>query len=189
MLKILLPTDGSEQSLQAVHHALRLVGAGLKARFVVANVQETATLYEMVVAHDPAVLEKVNEEAGLDLMRPAMALMEAAGLAVVQEVATGDPAQMLVLSRDPSAFSGEHLFAVTADVPGEEMTTLSGDFLTKTFEGPYSQVRNWHSLMQSAAREVGREPGQVWFYYTTCPNCAKAYGRNPVVGVVELIAR
>jgi hypothetical protein len=100
-----------------------------------------------------------------------------------------DPAQMLVLSRDPSAFSGEHLFAVTADVPDEEMTTLSGDFLTKTFEGPYSQVRNWHNLMQSAAREVGSEPGQVWFYYTTCPACAKAYGRNPVVGVVELIAR
>ena len=30
-----------------------LVEAGLKARFLVANVQESATLYEMVVAHDP----------------------------------------------------------------------------------------------------------------------------------------
>jgi hypothetical protein len=100
-----------------------------------------------------------------------------------------DLAQMLVLSRDPSAFTGEHLFAVTADVPEEEMTTLTGDFLTKTFEGPYSQVRNWHSTMQSAAREAGYEPGEVWFFYTTCPNCAKAYGRNPVVGVVALTAR
>jgi nucleotide-binding universal stress UspA family protein len=95
MLKILLPTDGSEQSLQAVHHALRLVGAGLKARFVVANVQETATLYEMVVAHDPQVLQKVSEGAARDLMRPAVALLSAAGLQVEQDVSTGDPAQML----------------------------------------------------------------------------------------------
>jgi nucleotide-binding universal stress UspA family protein len=96
MLNILIPVDGSSHALLAVHHALRLVQAGLRARFVVANVQETATLYEMVVAHDPVVLEQVNEEAGLDLMRPALALMAAAGQTVVQEVATGDPANTLI---------------------------------------------------------------------------------------------
>ena len=97
-----------------------------------------------------------------------------------------DPAQMLVMSRDPSAFSGEHLFAVTKDVPDEEMTTLSGDFLTRTFEGPFSEVRQWHGGMQAEARDQGRAPGEVWFFYTTCPTCAKAYGKNPVVGLVEL---
>lgn len=96
MLTILIPVDGSAHALFAVHHAVRLVHAGLKARFVVANVQETATLYEMVVAHDPAVLEQVNEAAGHDLLRPAVALMQAAGLALEQEVATGDPANTLI---------------------------------------------------------------------------------------------
>lgn len=96
MLNILIPVDGSELAQLAVHHALRLVGAGLKARFVVANVQESANLYELVVAHDPAVLQQVNEAAGHDLMRPAVQLLQAAGLQVVQEVATGDPAHMLV---------------------------------------------------------------------------------------------
>ena len=94
-MKILLPTDGSEQSLRAVHHALRLVGAGLQARFVVANVQESATLYEMVVAHDPKVLQKVSEGAARDLMKPAVALLSAAGQPVEQDASTGDPAQML----------------------------------------------------------------------------------------------
>lgn len=94
-MKILLPTDGSERSLQAVHHALRLVGSGLKARFVVANVQETATLYEMVVAHDPDVLQRVSEGAARDLMKPAVALLAAAGLPVEQDASSGDPAQML----------------------------------------------------------------------------------------------
>jgi hypothetical protein len=40
--------------------------------------------------------------------------------------------------------------------------------------------------MQTFAREEGHTPKSVWFYYTTCPKCAKAYGKNPVVGLVEL---
>ncbi|MDR7150878.1 nucleotide-binding universal stress UspA family protein [Hydrogenophaga palleronii] len=96
MLKILIPTDGSPHALLAVHHALRLVGAGLKARFVVANVQESATLYELVVAHDPDVLQKVSEGAGRDLVRPAMGLLAAAAQQVEADVSSGDPAQMLV---------------------------------------------------------------------------------------------
>jgi nucleotide-binding universal stress UspA family protein len=95
MLKILIPVDGSTHALLAVHHALRLVGAGLKARFVVANVQEAANLYELVVAHDPTVLQQVSEAAGRDLIRPAVALLSAAGLQVEQAVASGDPAHML----------------------------------------------------------------------------------------------
>lgn len=96
MLKVLIPVDGSSASLLAVHHALRLVGAGLKARFVVANVQEPANLYELVVAHDPQVLQQVSDAAGRDLVRPAVALLSAAGQQVDTAVASGDPAQMLV---------------------------------------------------------------------------------------------
>ena len=96
MIKILIPIDGSEHALLAVRHAVRLVSAGLKAQFVVANVQETATLYEMVVAHDPNVVQQVSEAAGNDLVRPAVQLLLAAGLLVTQEVAIGDPANMLV---------------------------------------------------------------------------------------------
>lgn len=96
MLKILIPTDGSIHAMQAVHHALHLVGAGLKARFVVANVQEPANLYELVTAHDPAVLQRVNEGASRDLMRDAVALLSAAGQPVEQDMATGDPAHALM---------------------------------------------------------------------------------------------
>jgi len=96
MLKILIPVDGSELSLDAVRHALLLTGWGLKARFVVANVQSPANLYELVVAHDPNVLQQVSEAAGRDLVRPAVQLLQAAGLQVEQDVATGDPAHTLV---------------------------------------------------------------------------------------------
>ena len=75
---------------------------------------------------------------------------------------------------------------MTGDVPGEEMVSVSGDFVTRVFEGDYGQVRHWHGEMKALARARGREPMAVWFFYTTCPKCAKVYGKNPVVGVVEL---
>jgi hypothetical protein len=96
------------------------------------------------------------------------------------------PDHFLVMSRDLSAFSAEHLFAVDGPVPDEEMTTLSGRFLTKVFEGPYWKARDWHDEMEQLARDRGATPGPVWFFYTTCPKCAKAYGRNPVVGIVQI---
>ncbi len=38
-MKILLPVDGSEYPLAAVRHAIRLVGEGLGASLVLANVR------------------------------------------------------------------------------------------------------------------------------------------------------
>jgi nucleotide-binding universal stress UspA family protein len=95
-MKIFLPVDGSVAALAAVHHAVQLVRGGLKASFVLANVQEPPSLYEVVVAHDPAVLDQVRAEAGADLLRTAEAMLDAAGLAYESEVAGGDPGHVLV---------------------------------------------------------------------------------------------
>lgn len=95
-MKILLPVDGSAAALAAVQHALRLVQDGLRADFVLANVQEPASLYEMVVAQDPDVIEQVRSDAGADLLAPAEALLEEAGLSYESEVAGGQPAAVLV---------------------------------------------------------------------------------------------
>ena len=56
-MKILLPIDGSELSLHEVRFAIRLVREGLQAQFLLANVQEPASLYEMVTLPDPAALD------------------------------------------------------------------------------------------------------------------------------------
>lgn len=92
----------------------------------------------------------------------------------------------IVLSRDVSPWSSEHLFSVTRPVPAEEMTTLSGDFITKVFEGPYSKVKEWHHDMEQLVRSRNSTPTDIYFFYTTCPKCAKAYGKNYVVGVAAL---
>ena len=79
-MKILLPVDGSELSLEAVRFAIRMILAGLRADAVLANVQEPANLYELLVAHDPEVINKVSEEAGRHTLLSAQALLDAAGV-------------------------------------------------------------------------------------------------------------
>ena len=95
-MKILLPVDGSEISLEAVRFAIRMAEEGLDASVVLANVQEPSTLYELVVAHDPQVLEQVSASAGAHTLLAAQALLDEAGIAYECEVATGDPAHTLV---------------------------------------------------------------------------------------------
>ncbi len=97
-----------------------------------------------------------------------------------------DEDEFIVLTHELSPWKEEHFFAVTKPVPGEEMTTLSGDYITKVFEGPYREAKNWHDEMQDLARAQGKDPKRVMFFYTTCPKCAKAYGKNYVVGVAEV---
>jgi nucleotide-binding universal stress UspA family protein len=96
MLKILIAVDGSELSLDAVRYALSLLQQGLRASLVLANVQESATLYEVVVAHDPVVLQEVSQEAGSHQLSAAQELVTAAGVAFECVVESGDPANMLL---------------------------------------------------------------------------------------------
>ena len=95
-MKILLPVDGSELSLDAVRFAIRMVRGGLRADAVLANVQEPANLYELLVAHDPEVINKVSDEAGRHTLQSAVALLDAAGIQFECEVAKGDPAHTII---------------------------------------------------------------------------------------------
>ncbi|WP_068109524.1 hydrolase [Tropicimonas marinistellae] len=97
-----------------------------------------------------------------------------------------DTSNMIILSRDISPWKSEHFFSTDETVADEEMTTLTGDFVTKVFEGPYKDARHWIEEMRKIAAERGKEPKEIFFFYTTCPKCAKHYGKNYVVGVVQI---
>lgn len=95
-MKLLLAIDGSAHALQGVRWALDLAAQGVAAEFVLVNVQEPASLYEVVTAHDAAVIEQVRGAAGADLLQPAEALLEAAGMGFESEVAGGAPEHLIV---------------------------------------------------------------------------------------------
>jgi len=94
--------------------------------------------------------------------------------------------EFLMLSTDPSPWRGEHFFAVTKDVPNAEMVRLSGNYLTKVFEGPFRDAGKWVRETQRYVESQGKQMRKLYFFYTTCPKCAKHFGKNYVVAFAEV---
>ncbi len=92
-MKILLPVDGTELSLHETRFALHLVRQGLNASFVLANVQEPASFYEIVTAHDPALIKDVAMEAAEELMAPSARLLQEAGVPFETAFISDNPVQ------------------------------------------------------------------------------------------------
>lgn len=106
----------------------------------------------------------------------------------IEKANAEDDGQFIVMSRDESPWSAEHLFAVSKEVAGQQTVRLSGDYVTKVFEGPYRQAPTWEREVVQLVRDRGKEVERVWFFYTTCPKCARAYGKNYVVAVAKVQA-
>jgi len=87
----------------------------------------------------------------------------------------------LWLCYDPSPWKCENYLAVTKEVAGLKNTKISGTFMTKVFDGPYSNVPKWIGEMDKFLAGQNKKAEKYYFYYTTCPKCAKKWGHNYVV--------
>lgn len=90
------------------------------------------------------------------------------------------PDPVVILTDENSLWGADVYIAVTREVPGANMATISGSFLSKVFEGPYRNVRQWVGEMKSHVQSRGKTVRKLYFFYTTCPRCAKKYGKNYV---------
>lgn len=91
------------------------------------------------------------------------------------------PEPPLGLSDHTSLWNMDLYFEVTKEIPGADNVRLNGTYLTKVFEGPYKNTRIWCKQMQDWVKAQGKEIKKHLMYYTTCPKCAKHYGKNYVV--------
>ncbi|MDQ5886410.1 MAG: hypothetical protein QG628_807 [Patescibacteria group bacterium] len=94
--------------------------------------------------------------------------------------------ELLVLSYEDSPWHATQYFAVTKEVPGLETARFSGTFVTKVFEGSYKDVQNWYKLLNDYVKSLDKKAIKIFFFYTTCPKCSKAYGKNYVVGFAKV---
>jgi hypothetical protein len=94
--------------------------------------------------------------------------------------------QTMILSRDLSPWKAEQLYSVSMPVEGTDNVTLSGDFYSQVYEGPYKEAGKWHKQLVQAVTEKGKQPNDIYFCYTTCPKCAKHYGKNYVIGLAKI---
>lgn len=105
------------------------------------------------------------------------------------DAAGARPSQGLMLCDEESPWGAEIFIDVTKEVPGARMTRLSGTFLTKVYEGPYKDAPRWATDMRRWVQARGHNLRKLYFAYTTCPRCAKAYGKNYVVLFAEVVER
>jgi len=125
----------------------------------------------------PFVVERVRSVLHIPLnfaakVREARILIDAANAAAPNG---------LMLVDERSAWHSDLYVPVTGPVPGAEMAWLSGTFITKVFEGPYRDAPEWAAIMGAYIAGRGRTLSKLYYGYTTCPACSRAYGENHVV--------
>jgi nucleotide-binding universal stress UspA family protein len=157
-MKILVPIDGSALSLDALRHALTLIRQGLRAELVLANVQAPASLYEIVVAHDPDVIQHVSADAGAHLLEPARELCRKAGVAFDCDVVSGDPVNALC---DLAEQRGCSQIIIGAHGKGALASALLGSVshaLANASPVPVTIVKPAQAVQRGAATWTGEAP-------------------------------
>jgi hypothetical protein len=137
---------------------------------------------EMIWKEKPFVTDRVHSflHVPIDMARKLRFNRE------LIDAAQAGSAGLLTLADENSLWGADIFIEVTGPVPGARMTSLSGTFRTKVYEGPFSKVVDWAADMRAAVAKTGRRVAKIYFAYTTCPRCAKAYGKNYVVLFAKL---
>ena len=97
------------------------------------------------------------------------------------EQAQAQTEESIWLTDHNSPWTSDLLVSITKEVPGCSMKALSGTFFSKVFIGSYRDMKRWMQEMETFVSQKKREIGKMYFWYTTCPKCAKKYGKNVVV--------
>ena len=91
-----------------------------------------------------------------------------------------------MLSDENSLWGSDLYIEVTKEIADSQMERISGSFVSRVFEGPYKNIKKWIKEMQQYTESIGKQQKKLYFYYTTCPKCAKHYGKNYVVLVAQV---
>jgi hypothetical protein len=92
----------------------------------------------------------------------------------------------LCLSDHTSQWNMDLYLAVDKVVPGIANTTLSGKYYSKVYEGPFKDTGKWCKDYENIAKSKGLAVKKWYMWYTTCPKCAKKYGKNYVVIISQV---
>ncbi len=109
-------------------------------------------------------------------MRKLIPMIDQAGATMLDAMALSDHTSMWNMNL---------LIAVDKAVPGIANVTLSGRFLFKVYEGPFQNTGRWCKDFSAWLKEKGKSTKKWYMWYTTCPKCAKKYGKNYVVIIGE----
>ena len=90
------------------------------------------------------------------------------------------------ISECTSPWNMDLYFAVDKEVSGAENVKFSGKYFCKVYEGDFKNNGSWFKDFAEYVKSKGITPGRMFSWYTTCPNCAKKYGKNYVVIISKI---
>jgi hypothetical protein len=93
----------------------------------------------------------------------------------------------LALSDHTSKWNMDIYLAVDREIPDSENVTLSGKFFSKVYEGDFKETGKWCKDFEGRAKSKGLKIKKWYMWYTTCPKCAKKYGKNYVVIIDQVV--
>jgi hypothetical protein len=96
------------------------------------------------------------------------------GLRKIEEA--GVFSEQMVLSKCDGLWGGEMLIPVSRKTDRFETELITGEFLTRLFEGHYGDMRRWIKETEKYCAEKNFKPKEFIFWYATCPKCAKTQG-------------
>ena len=100
--------------------------------------------------------------------------------------ALAPPYRHLCLSDHTSKWNMDVYLSVDQDIPCAQNVTLDGNFLCKVYEGPYRNTGMWCKDFEGFVKSQNAAIEKWYMWYTTCPKCAKKYGKNYVVFVAQM---
>jgi hypothetical protein len=92
----------------------------------------------------------------------------------------------MCLSDHTSKWNMNIYLAVDKEVAGENNVELSGKFVSKVYEGPFQDTGKWCQDFERYLESKKFSMKKMYMWYTTCPKCAKKYGKNYVAIVAEI---
>lgn len=93
---------------------------------------------------------------------------------------------MVCLSDHTSKWNMDVYVSVDQEIPGAKNTTLSGKFLSKVYEGPFQDTGKWCKDFEGYVKGKDKKIKKMYMWYTTCPKCAKVYGKNYIVILAQI---
>jgi len=76
--------------------------------------------------------------------------------------------------------------AITKEIPDADIVKLSGTYMSRVFDGPYSQIPKYLKEMNGYLASHKMKAKKHYFYYAYCPQCSKKYGHNYIAVVAEV---
>lgn len=92
----------------------------------------------------------------------------------------------LWLVDEVSPWGSDIYTATDRAVPDMQTEYLSGTFMTKVFTGPFRDIGSWIAQTETFVKAHGKEVDKLYFFYATCPKCAKHFGKNQVVAFAKV---